>query len=247
MIANKSAPLILFSLFITLSACDKLMDTSPEKLPTKLKFEFAIDEYDLIEDKDANTSQGTHNQSRFNINRGSIAIENIEFDGRRQHGATSVYFISDFPETMLLNLTGSLSQTGISFDIPQGVYSMVELVFHLGDDHHPSLVMEGSFQRGNHEPIEVRFEYTYREQIRVKAKNHGGQEEMVFKKDEVSMAEVYIDTHSLSRLINFGMLKDAEVVIIDGKEVLLINEHSNPGLYNSISARLNHALRVLIK
>ncbi len=246
MITNKSTLFIVFSLFMALSACEKLMDTSPEKLPAKLTFEFAIDQYELIDDKDDNASQG-NNQSRFIIDSGFMTIENIEFDGRRQHGATNVYFISDFPETVLLNLTDNLSQTGISFDIPQGVYSMVELTFHLGDDHHPSLVMEGSFQRGNHEPVEVRFEYNYREQIRVKANRHGGQDEMVFNKDEVSMAEVYVDTHSLSRLINFGMLMNAETVIVDGQEILLINEHSNQGLYNSISARLNQALRVLIR
>lgn len=246
MITSKSTLIVVFSLFMTLSACEKLMDTSPEKLPAKLAFEFAIDQYELIDDKDGNASQG-NNQSRFIIDSGFMAIENIEFDGRRQHGATNVYFISDFSETVLLNLTDSLVQTGIAFDIPQGVYAMVELTFHLGDDQHPALVMEGSFQRGNHEPVDVRFEYTYREQIRVKANRQGGQEEVVFKKDEVSMAEVYIDTHSLSRLINFGMLMNAETIIVDGQEILLINERSNPRLYNSISARLNQALRVLIR
>ncbi len=247
MIVRKSIVLFAGILLIFITACEKLMDTSPEKLPAKLEFEFAIDAFESEEADDNTGSQVVKNQSKFTIDHGFLAIENIEFDGRRKHGATNVYFMSDFPETINLNLTGELLQTDIAFDIPQGQYTMVELTFHLGDDHYPSLVMEGSFQRGNHEPIAVRFEYAYREQIRVKAKNYGGQQEVVFKKDEVSVAEVCIDTQSLVRLINFGMLMNAEVVIIDGREVLLINADTNPGLYNSISARLNQALRLLIK
>jgi hypothetical protein len=234
-------------LVMLLSACDKLMDTSPEKLPARLEFEFAIDECEIIDTKDIPASGGNNNQSKFTIDRGFLSIENIEFDGRRQHGATNVYFFSDFAETVKLHLTGSLSQTEIAFDIPQGVYSMVELTFHLGDEDTPSLVMEGSFQRGNHEPVEVRFEYAYREQVRVKAKKQDGQQEVIFNKDEVSMAEVRVDTQSLVRLINFGMLMDAETVIVDGREILLINEHTNPGLYNNISARLNQALKLFIR
>lgn len=247
MIVRKSIILFAGALLMLITACEKLMDPSPEKLPAKLEFEFAIDEFESEETDDNTASQGSKNQSKFTIDRGFLAVENIEFDGRRKHGATSVYFISDFPETVKLNLTGELGQTDISFDIPQGQYTMVELTFHLGDDDIPSLVMEGSFQRGNHEPIAVRFEYAYREQIRVKAKNNDGQQEVTFNKNEVSMAEVRIDTHSLVRLVNFGMLMNAEVVIIDGREVLLITENTNPGLYNSISARLNQALRLLIK
>ncbi len=90
MIAYKSALLILFGLAVTLYACDKLMDTSPKKLPAKLGFEFAIDEYELLDDKHAHAPQGEQNQARFIIDSGFMVIENIEFDGRRQHGAATM-------------------------------------------------------------------------------------------------------------------------------------------------------------
>ncbi len=100
---RKSTVLAIGILFVLLSACDKLMDTSPEKLPARLKFEFAIDECEIIDTKDGNASGGNNNQSKFTIDRGFLSIENMEFDGRRQHGATNVYFISDFSETVKLN------------------------------------------------------------------------------------------------------------------------------------------------
>jgi len=232
--------------FLTIYSCEKLLDTAPDKLPAELQFEFAIQGYELLDDKSLPGQENQANQGRFSIGEGQLAIENIEFDGRRQHGAQQVYFISNFPTSFIVNLTPQHSTTDISFDIPQGNYNMIEITFHLGDDLLPSLVMEGSFQRGNHEPVPVRFEYNYREQIPVKAKQGGGQPTFVFEKDEVSRAMVQVDTESLLRLVNFGMLIHAEIAYIDGTEVLLINENTNHAIFNSISARLSNALTLVI-
>ncbi len=240
------ALLAIIPLMLIFLSCEQLLDTAPEKLPAKLQFEFAIQEYELPGEKGVPKAASNKSQERFAIEKGQITVENIEFDGRRQHGAQNVYFISNFESPIHVYLTPQHSTTDIVFDIPQGTYDMAEITFHLGDDHMPSLVMEGVFQRGNHEPVPVRFEYNYREQIRVRAKRTGGQQGFVLRKDEVSKAKVQVETQSLVRLVNYGMINRADIIKIDGKEVLLIDEKTNPSIFNSISARLQHAFIVVI-
>ncbi len=227
-----SAVLFMFS-------CERIIDTPKDKLPAELQFEFSLQEYSLTEDK-----QGASN---FSIDRGQLVLENIEFDGRRQQAAQSIYFISDFPDPLSIDLVPQGYQADFHFEIPQGIYDMIEMTFHLGADQHASLVMEGQFRRGNLEPVAVRFEYTYREQIRVRATPGDNQDNIIFSKEEPSTANVELNTGSLLRLVNFGMLVQAEVIEVDGQDVIFIDGSTNTGLFNSISARLNNAFTLVIE
>ncbi len=227
-------PVLLF-----IVSCEKIIDTSPKKLPAELEFEFSLQEYEHTEDK-----QG---QSKFTIDRGQLVLENIEFDGRQQQVAQNVYFISDFSFPLSIDLTPQGHQPDIRFEIPQGIYDMIEMTFHLGTDQLLSLVMEGHFQLGNQEPVAVLYEYAFREQIRVQAKPSDTQQQIIFTKDEPSTAKVKLNTESLLRLVNFGLLIQAEVIQVDGQDVIFINGNTNTGLYNSISARLKDAFILVIE
>ncbi len=235
--------------FLFLSSCEKIFDTPDEKKPTELRFEFAMGVLELSEDKDGVDNNGEKLQkasSKFTIESGFIAISNIEFDGRRQEGE-DVYFVSDFDEPYLIDLTGEYEDVGISFDIPQGIYTTIEITLHIGAEGYSALTMKGDYRQNVHRSIPVLFDYGYPEQIRVRARPGAQKDQIVLTKDAVSTARVLVETESLLRLVNYGMIIQADVVEIDGEEIILINEHTNAGLFNSISSRMNNSFEVVIE
>ncbi len=183
----------------------------------------------------------------FILEQGQIVVENISFDGRRGEGLNDVFFISDFDQPYHINLAGEAVLPGISFDIPQGIYPMIEITLHLGTEQQPAIVMEGLFHRGIAQSIPVRYEYNFTEQVRIRAASGQGAQQLVFSRDESKIASVVLQSESLLRLVNFGMIMQAETVMLNGQEVLLINENTNPSIYNSISARLQQAFTLIIE
>ncbi len=237
------AMVVLVLPLILISSCEKILDQPDDKKPAELRFEFAMGTHELSDDKfdKANKAVG-----KFSVESGFISVSNIEFDGRRQEG-DDVYFISDFDEPLLIDLSGEFEDAGISFDIPQGIYTMIEVTLHIGTGEHPALRMQGEYRKNVHQSIPVLFNYGYPEQVRIRAKPGSSASNIVFTKEDSSTARVIVETESLFRLVNYGMIVQAETVEIDGKEMILINENTNTGLFNSISARMNNSFTVVIE
>ncbi len=249
-----------FVLLFTFTACDKITDSDPDKLPAKLKFDFSMTDFALSGEKDNETVQprgaaptgkqqegpdGRPNQ--FVLDSGTMVVRNIEFEGRRTQGQEHVYFMTDFPSAYEIDLSDPDAQPDISFDIPQGNYYLIEITLHLGSSELSSLVMQGNYTHPARGEIPVILDYGPEEEIRIRARISGNQTNIVLSKEEDSTGSIKLDTDSLMRLINYGMIVNATLADREGEEVLLINEDINPGLFNSISARLPHAFTLVIE
>ncbi len=225
------AGILLAGALFLLASCDKIEDPS-----ARLDFTFSMTGHEVAWDaaeKETNTG--------FSLESGTLVLENIEFDGRREQGATDVYFISDFASPMVISLDQNPGEAVFTFDIPQGVYHMIEITLHIGTQQLPALVMEGSFRRAASGPVPIRYEYAPKDQIRIRANPAKGTKNIVFTRDTDSRASIMIDTESLMQLINYGMVVYAQVSQVEGEDVLLIDTQKNPGIYNSISSRLKTA------
>ncbi len=260
----KSTPgfiLLTLALLFAFAGCEKITDPDPDKLPAKLKFDFSMTGFELSGDKDLQNGQteiitvqdetaqnpGAGRPDRFVLDSGTMVIENIEFEGRRTQGQEHIYFMTDFSSAYEIDLADPSLQPNISFDIPQGNYYFIEITLHLGTDDLSSLVMRGSYTHPAHGEIPVIYDYSPGEQVRIRAKTRGNQMNFALATEEDSQGSIELDTGSLMRLVNYGMIVNAMVYDADGDEFLLINENINPGLFNNISARLPHAFTLVIE
>ena len=260
----KSSPgfiLMALALLFAFAGCEKITDPDPDKLPAKLKFDFSMTSFELSGDKDLQNGQtemvtvqdetaqnpGAGRPGRFVLDSGTMVIENIEFEGRRTQGMEHIYFMTDFSSAYEIDLSDPAVQPDISFDIPQGNYYLIEITLHLGTDDLSSLVMQGNYTHPAHGEIPVIYDYSPGEQIRIRAKTRGTVANFALAREEDSQGSFELDTGSLMRLVNYGMIANAMVFDANGDEFLLINENINPGLFNNISARLPHAFTLFIE
>ncbi|MFO7922366.1 MAG: hypothetical protein R6U58_01585 [Bacteroidales bacterium] len=236
----KSILLFLFPFLLLFPSCKKELT-----LPAKVIFEFGMISYENEENDLKNVPPVDIPKGRILIDRGTLSIESIEFDGRRDEGR-DVFFVSDLRQALTVDLeTGQISQP-LSFDIPQGVYNRVELFFELGGDDNIPFLLEGSIRLGHLDEIPLRFEYNIREQIRIRAEPGKRSDKIVLRKDTPSTARVVVDAGAMFEFVNMGMIRNASLSAVEGENMILINSGMNNDIFNSIANRLEKSFRVVI-
>ncbi|MGM0407310.1 MAG: hypothetical protein ACQERU_04965, partial [Bacteroidota bacterium] len=170
-------------------------------LPAEVNFEFSMEPYQ--------TDVTLKSMNSFNVNEGIIEINSMEFDGRRNEGE-DYYFTKRFDESLHAELHTGLKNQEVSFDIPQGVYNRIDLNLSIGTDGDNAIRLQGTFQQGPFDDIPVVFEYSFTENVRIRAKNKEGNEQIVLKKDTPATATVVLDVPFLFQLVNMGMIQFAE-------------------------------------
>lgn len=226
---------IIIVIFITsFSSCEKDELT----LPAEVNFEFSMESH--------HSGESATSMYGFDIDEGTIVINSIEFDGRRDAGE-DYYFTSQFASPLMVEMhTGNTNQT-ISFDIPQGVYNKIELSFSLGNQNESALLLFGKFQQGPFIEVPVRFEYAFQEQIQVRATDQHGNEQIVLKKDTPSTANVIFNTPVFFQLININMLENAVTIDIEGIQTILINNEVNIDIFNLLATQLDNSMSVIFE
>ncbi len=209
-------------------------------LPSEVVFEFGMQS--LVEEDESKILQSS--QPSLIINSGELIIDAIEFDGRRNEGK-DVYFISNFSEKLVAQLKNHSTNFSVKFDIPQGVYHRIDVIFHIESDQTP-IVLEGELAFGVQNKIPVRFEYRFSDQILVKAKPKQGQE-MVLRKDKLNIANVQLNAKTLFRFINPSVMANGNLVNLNGEDTLLINEHNNIDVFNQLASRINSSFEVVFE
>lgn len=207
-------------------------------LPAKVDFEFSMDAYQ--------TDESVKSMYGFNIDRGTIVVNSIEFDGRRSAG-DDYYFTSEFTTPLTAEMHNGNSSQKVSYDIPQGIYEKIDMVFSLGSEYDNSLVLTGSFNQGPLIQIPIRFEYGFQEQIRVKAKNLNGSDEIVLMKDKPAKAKIIFNTPSFFQFVNYNLFQNAVTIEIDGEETILVNAETNRNIFNLLAARINNSVQVVFE
>lgn len=192
------------------------------KLPAEVNISFDMNSFTLGDDTKA--------APLFTIDEGYIIINTIEFDGEREQG-DDYFFTNTFEELLQAEMhTGNINQD-VSFDIPQGVYYKVEFNFIVGDEEYPALRLRGISNDPVLGDIPVLFEYPFVEEIQIEATNINGKKEIVLRKDRPSTATIILDIPLLCKLFNPGMIQQAELVSIEGEDVLLINNETNTNIF----------------
>lgn len=229
---------ITLFLLMFMPGCTK----DPLTQPAKVFFDFeliAVEEENLKNGPPVDIPAG-----KLSVSHGTLAIESIEFDGRRDQGK-DVFFVSDMSRPLLIDLESGTSNQDMSFDIPQGIYNRVELYISLGGDEDIPLVLNGSIKRGNIGEIPLRFEYNIREQIRIRAKSAKEEEKIVLRKDTPSTARIVVDARSIFQLVNMSVLQNANVSVSGDEEVILINLETNSEIFNSLATRIEKSFSII--
>jgi len=182
----------------------------------------------------------------FEVNQGTIIIQSLEFDGRRDQGE-DYFFTKHFDNSLQAELHNGNVNQQVSFDIPQGVYNRVEIIFSLGQEGENAICLQGCFQRGPLDEVPIVFEYSFTENVRIKAKNKEGNEQIVLKKNNPSTATVLVDIPFMFQLVNPGMVQLAETTMINDEETILINTEKNAYIFNLLATRLEKSMRVIFE
>jgi hypothetical protein len=190
----------------------------------------------------SNLPPGFHG-GKLEINKGTLMIRSLEFDGRRDEGR-DVYFASDLREPLIVNLEDATGNQELSFDIPQGVYNMIEIHIHPGGSTAPPLVLEGTISRGAAHVITVRFELDIYEKLRIRAEPYES-DKIVLRRDVPSYALIVVDAASMFRFIHPTMFRDAVLTDIGGVPTLLINSITNKELFNALATRVEKSISIV--
>jgi len=227
---------LLFWIFCiaVITSCEK----DELKLPAEVKLGFDMNSFNLED----NVKAG----QQFTVDEGYLILSGIEFDGKREQGE-DYFFTSLFDEPLQAEMHSGVANQDVSFDIPQGIYSMIELSLTLGDEEGPALWLRGRFQKGPLEDVAVLFEYSFREEIRVQAKNKEGNRQVILRKDTPATATILMDAPFMFQLFNMGLLKNAEYFSIEGEETIIINNERNTVIFNLLAPRLDKSLQVIFE
>ena len=237
---------IILILPLLLTSCGKDELTQP----AKVSFEIELIPHE--ESNDQKSRVPPHQRpftgpfNKLIIDRGTLIIESISFEGRRDEGR-DVFFTSDLKDPVIADLkTGGINQELI-FDIPQGVYNQIDLFIDLGSEEMTPLVLEGRIRNKQSEEIPVRFEYNFREWIRIRAEPGNKGNRIVLKKEDLSRARIVFDAGSAFQFANLQALEAASVAIsvTDDQELLIISDRINTNIFNSVANRLEKSFRVV--
>ena len=219
-------------------------------LPSKVYFHFGMTPHSDTENDDLKAgynSAGQPGPISFSIDKGTLVISAIEFDGKREQGQ-DVYFISDFPAPVVAKLYEEGTQAAVDFDIPQGIYKRIDISLHLGNgpDEMP-LKLEGLLSRPGIGPVTIRFEYAFDDIISIRSTGNGANQDITLRKDQPSTAMVRLDAGSLFRLVNPAVFMNADIIVENGQNVLQISNNNNRNIFNQIAARMNNAFTVVFE
>ncbi|MCF8222604.1 MAG: hypothetical protein K9J25_05610 [Bacteroidales bacterium] len=226
--------LVSFIFVLIFSSCEE----KELKLPASVTLQFDMEDFSVEDNSKA--GQG------FFIDRAYFVMNTLELDGIREQG-DDYFFSRAFNTPVQAEMhTGNASEE-ITFDIPQGVYKKIELNLSLGDNEHPSIWLEGTFERGPFDNIPVLFQYTLKEEISVRAENRNGERQIILKKDTPASATIKLNVPFMFQLLNAGQIRNAESYPVEGEDILIINKDKNTEIFNLLATRLDKSLQVVFE
>jgi hypothetical protein len=252
---KKSLHLLLITAILFLASCRK----DPLTKPVKVDFQFGLSAFVMedgvggLETGGADKSSTLPGQTGNNplsgngplrMDNGTLVIASIDFEGRREQGE-DVFFTYTPPQPIVADLGSETTNLPVSFDIPQGIYTRIELTLYLGTDELAPLVLNGVLNRGPFSSLPVRFDYRFTEEIRVRGQGRH-QQNIVLSEDKQSVGRVELDVESVFRLVNMGMVMNASAVDIGGQNIILIDNSNNLPIFNMIANRLGNAFSLVI-
>ena len=216
-------PLLLVSGLM--SSCEKDELT----LPTTVIFEFSMN----VNEEDGKFLQ---------FDQGELSFNALEFDGDREAGQ-DIFFLSEFEDSVEVDLDLEVASENVSYDVPQGVYKRIKL--RIGSNSltaGPRINYGGIYNSARNGDIEVRIEFSGDEPIEMNAVGPSANNEIVLNKNMPTTAEIHFDPLILFQFANSRQLESADVIIIEGNPVIIISKDANITIFNQIVSRLERSI-----
>ena len=208
-------------LILGIFACNKV---NQWKQPTKVCFNINIEEQSTAEGK-------------LVFNAGYLIMESFSFDGKREEGS-DVYFTKVY-DVSLNAMLGETVPKELTFDIPQGIYSSIEVEVVSKSANLPNLVVNGLFENNAGTKYPVRFEFNKTKTFLIEG------EDLVKNGNEISLEEslktnatIWLNPAKWFEAVSAARLDKAAIVSINGEDTILINETINPQIYHVVVAAL---------
>jgi hypothetical protein len=213
----------IFCVFILgIFACSKV---NQWKQPTEVSFNINVAEETIMD-------------GALSFKEGYLTVESFKFDGKRAQGA-DVYFTKHYTEE-LKTLFGATDVSDLEFDVPQGMYTGINLeIISAVKNKKPNLVVNGFFKSETGQSYPVRFELNKVENFSVVG------EDLLENDAEVDLvqairtkASILLNPAKWFSVLAKGALEQAERVSVEGINTILINNAVNGQLYEEIVASL---------
>lgn len=217
---------LTLTIFITIIGCKK----DELKLPTDVSFKMDINR---------NPSASGH----LIFNNGFILLSEFEIEGTRQEGDPFL-FNKSFPKGLMINFNPTNSISELEFDIPQGIYTDMDISFETFDDNDDiTILVEGTYTNQSNISYPIRFEFLSSEYFNINGESESGT--IVLNKDKPITAFVKFDPIYWFDSISNNMLNNAELIDLGGELTILINENENTNIYDIVVDRIDEKTSVI--
>lgn len=208
----------IFCFFIlSIFACSKV---NQWKQPTKVCF--AIDIVDTILLDGCLKMEGGH-----------VWVESFKFDGKRTEGA-DVYFTKSYQEP----LNTPLKVEGVEdlkFDVPQGVYTSIDLEVFSRNEQGENIVIDGVFKNTVGKKYAVRVALDQAETFFISGEDIiGTDREVDLTQISKTKATIWLNPLQWFSSVEVEDLEHAEKIWIKGVPTIVIDKSTNLRLYNKV-------------
>ncbi len=220
--------------------------------PTKINLEFTMIGKGEIDDNNKSGEQKTSIPGKLFINKGSVYISEIEFDGTRED-AENYYFSKTFDSVLKANLASNQTSEPIEVTIPQGKYSKIEITFHLSNnDSTGYMQLNGSFSNpglgeNNLDILFSGFDQTQDETIELTVQNTEDEKEITLNNYDSRTIEVRFNLNNLFYSFDIQKLNEADLIPVGNQQKIIISDKQNREIYNNILPRLEKSFKAVIK
>lgn len=212
-----------------LSACD---DNSFYKVPTEVSVSFDI-------------SPNPSSNPRFT--NGFIVLSEFEFEGKRLVG-DDIYFDVEYEQGRTITFDTSINQEFLDFQIPQGEYSEVRLSFETySEDNRVNLMMKGMYTRVDQSTVPLVFEFNDTESFEIRAKSEDGNTTIVLSEDVNKVTTAMLDPDHWFEVVSVSLLENANTVLRDGVETIVVNQDTNENIFDLVVNRLDESMEAIFK
>lgn len=189
------------------------------------------------------------------IEKARYSLSELEFEGYRQN-AQNYFFTKEFEEGMEIRLENGQPSAVFSFDMPQGSYERIKIIYRVKRDQEASedkkesepynsraaIIMEGYYLNARKQQVPLLFVYNYDEtfeQIAV-----AGQQGLVMEKGRNSLATIEFDAAYWMQLINGRMLQSADLTEVNGRQTIILSEDHNEHIFSLLTSRIKDASKL---
>ncbi|XOV67544.1 MAG: hypothetical protein ACFHU9_18170 [Fluviicola sp.] len=172
---------------------------------------------------------------------GTINLESFSVSGTRQEG-DPISFSNSFSGGLLVNFspTGDIPQ--LNFEIPQGVYTSLEVSFDTYEGPGGVTIMvNGIYTNNGSVDIPVIFEFMSSETFAIESEDDVNSGVVVLEKDKPVSSLIKLDPIHWFDILTNNQLENATLTNINGTPTILINADTNENLYDLMADRIDES------